>query len=184
MLGTDDFEDREKPDIQIERRPKGWAIFLHPSAGDPSGIVYFLDDGRSYLLPEIGSGSIEVLDDHEEPSEIDEIELPEPKIRGMNAANLRGDEVGVKSTSNRELQLRDKDLCSRCGQLVELCGDWYGDLCPECADETDCDWICFVCGKSGPFEDMGGDGADDPECCGVPCRRVDDDEGAEDAAPS
>ena len=65
VLGTHDFNDREKPDIQIERRPKGWAIFLHPvGGGDASGYVYFLDDGRSFLLKQkywAGSNPIEVL---------------------------------------------------------------------------------------------------------------------------
>jgi hypothetical protein len=185
VLGTDDFDDREKPDIQIERRPKGWAIFLHPTAGDPCGCVYFLDDGRSFLLPESGSGSrsIEVLCDREEPAEIDEIDLPEPEIRGVKAPNPHGDEIGVQPTSDGDAQLREQKLCSRCGQLVESCDDWFGDLCPTCADRTDGDWVCRTCGQSGSFEDMGGDGAVGPECCGVPCKRVGD-EGIEDAASS
>jgi hypothetical protein len=46
-----------KPDIQIERHPNGWKIFLHPLGGsDASGFVYFVDDGRSYLLREFGCG--------------------------------------------------------------------------------------------------------------------------------
>lgn len=57
----------DAPDIFIERRPHGWAIFLHPVGGsDPSGYVYFLDDGRSYLVPESGLGptpKIEVVRD-------------------------------------------------------------------------------------------------------------------------
>jgi len=33
-------------------RPHGWAIFLHPAgSGDSSAVVYFLDDGRSYVMP-------------------------------------------------------------------------------------------------------------------------------------
>ena len=45
------------PDIAIERRAKGWAVFLHPvGLGDPSGYVYFLDDGRSFLVKENGLG--------------------------------------------------------------------------------------------------------------------------------
>lgn len=51
LLGTHDIDDNNKPDIKIERRPKGWAIFLHPlGATDPSGYIYFLDDGRSFLV--------------------------------------------------------------------------------------------------------------------------------------
>jgi hypothetical protein len=53
VLGTHDPDDDEKPDIHIERRPGGWAIFLHPlGTGDPSGFVYFLDDGQSFVVPE------------------------------------------------------------------------------------------------------------------------------------
>jgi hypothetical protein len=95
VLGTHDFNDREKPDIQIERRPKGWAIFVHPVGGvDASGYVYFLDDGRSFLLREnswAGSGSIEVLRRHEEPPEIDELDMPEPDIRAAKAVSFPDD---------------------------------------------------------------------------------------------
>src|SRR5580704_8060912 len=51
VLGTHDYHDYTKPDIQIERRNNGWAIFLHPLGGsDPSGFVFFLDDGRSFIV--------------------------------------------------------------------------------------------------------------------------------------
>src|SRR5262249_37348384 len=62
VLGTHDFNDRYKPDVQIERRPNGWVIFLHPDDGDAAGFVHFLDDGRSYLTIERGPSAIEVLD--------------------------------------------------------------------------------------------------------------------------
>src|SRR5690349_19453884 len=43
VLGSHDFWDANVPDVQIERRPRGWAIFLHPVGGsDPSGHVFFL----------------------------------------------------------------------------------------------------------------------------------------------
>lgn len=57
VLGTHDRDDSAKPDIQIERQPNGWVIFLHPVGGsDASGYVYLRDDGRSFLLPENGLG--------------------------------------------------------------------------------------------------------------------------------
>jgi hypothetical protein len=152
VLGTHDFNDMSKPDIQIERRPKGWAIFLHPiGGGDPSGYVYFLDDGRSLLLREntySESGSIEVLpDDAEEPTEIDEIDDPQPIVReGRPSPDVV------------------QDRCARCGQLSERSEDWYDNLCPSCADQTDGQWICRVCGRRGTFESMGGDGITDPDC--------------------
>ena len=75
VLGTHDYDNFEKPDIQIERRPGGWAIFLHPlGGGDPSGFVYFLDDGRSYLVPENAFATtpvIQVCDDVDEFPQLD-----------------------------------------------------------------------------------------------------------------
>jgi len=57
---------------QVERRPHGWAIFLHPDAGDPVACVYYLDDGRTLLLPETHiSNEIEIVDDV--PPELDAI---------------------------------------------------------------------------------------------------------------
>lgn len=58
VLGTHEFDNLCKPDIQIERRPSGWVIMLHPLPGsDPSGYVYLLDDGRSVLVPESEFGA-------------------------------------------------------------------------------------------------------------------------------
>lgn len=65
--------------------------------------------------------------------------------------------------------------CLRCRRNEKYSGDWYGDLCPSCADQTDGDWVCLCCERIGNFEAMGGDGADNPRCCGVPCIRVLDD---------
>jgi hypothetical protein len=54
VLGSSD-PLRQAPDIAIERRPNGWALFLHPEiGGDPSGYVYFIDDGRSFVVPDCG----------------------------------------------------------------------------------------------------------------------------------
>lgn len=57
VLGTHDPNALSKPDIQIERQPNGWVVFLHPVGGsDASGFVYLHDDGRSFVLPERGLG--------------------------------------------------------------------------------------------------------------------------------
>lgn len=78
VLGTHDYFDSSKPDIQIERRPHGWVIFLHPvGAGDPSGHIYFLDDGNSFLVPERDLGTtppIKALQWDETVPEIDKLD--------------------------------------------------------------------------------------------------------------
>jgi hypothetical protein len=82
VLGSHDFEDLSKPDVQIERRPNGWAIFLHPvPGGDPSGLVYFLDDGRSFLVPDgLVSEGIVVLDRADEVPMIDDPPPPQATL--------------------------------------------------------------------------------------------------------
>lgn len=62
VLGTHDYDDTQKPDVQIERQPNGWVIFLHPLGGcDPCGYVYFLDDGRAFLHKERCLGPTEAI---------------------------------------------------------------------------------------------------------------------------
>jgi hypothetical protein len=83
VLGSHDDLDCNKPDIQIERRPSGWAIFLHPDpCGDASGFVYFLDDGRSFLVPEYGSGQIRVLNDIDQVPGIDAPPIDQNRFPG------------------------------------------------------------------------------------------------------
>jgi hypothetical protein len=36
-------------------------------------------------------------------------------------------------------QTANEKRCARCLQTCEYSGDWYGDLCPQCADETEPD---------------------------------------------
>lgn len=77
VLGSHDYFDATAPDIQIERRANGWAIFLHPvGGGDPSGHIYFLDDGRSFVTPERDLGTtppVLVLDWDAAVSEVDQV---------------------------------------------------------------------------------------------------------------
>jgi hypothetical protein len=50
--------------------------------GDPSGCVYFLDDGRSYVVPESPFGStlaVKVVDDLDEVPELDMPRVPHPR---------------------------------------------------------------------------------------------------------
>ena len=91
------FDDMSKPDIQIERRPRGWAIFLHPlGGGDASGLVYFLDDGRSYIVPDgLANDEIRFVQFTEEVPLIDDpptgLADPEPIIlaNGQAKATFR-----------------------------------------------------------------------------------------------
>jgi hypothetical protein len=118
VLGSHDYFDMSKPDIQIERRPKGWAIFLHPEAGgDASGFIYFLDDGRSFVSPENATTpAIETLDQPKAAALVDGIEPPE-------------ESEPIEAESERE-------LCELCGNYLETNGDNWDGLCPECADRV------------------------------------------------
>lgn len=70
VLGTHDYHDNSKPDLQIERRPHGWAIFVHPDAGDPVAVLYIHDNGQTFLVPENYVGRpLQIVDDI--PPELD-----------------------------------------------------------------------------------------------------------------
>lgn len=62
--------------------------------------------------------------------------------------------------------------CARCRKCHTYNGDWFCGLCPSCADRTEGEWACRQCGHHGDFETMGGEGAEDPECCGSPCEHT------------
>ena len=71
VLGSHD-PDELKADVQIERRPNGWAIFLHPLGGrDPCALVYFHDNGRSWLTKELAGPTPELIECDDLPPEID-----------------------------------------------------------------------------------------------------------------
>lgn len=54
VLGSHDLSNQGAPGLRIERRAKGWAIILRPKGGShSSGCVFFLDDGRSFLVPQV-----------------------------------------------------------------------------------------------------------------------------------
>lgn len=47
LLGEPSAE-RDCPDLYVERQPNGWALFIHPDSGDPVGVFYIHDDGRTF----------------------------------------------------------------------------------------------------------------------------------------
>jgi hypothetical protein len=47
--------------------------------------------------------------------------------------------ASILGSSSSCQDVRDK-RCARCLQTSEYSGDWYGDLCPRCADETEPDY--------------------------------------------
>lgn len=99
VLGTHDYDEMDKPDIQIERRTNGWAIFLHPfGGGDPSGYVYFLDDGRSYLVREHGgtTPAIALIASVDNLAELDSREISKPQVNE------------VISTDNPTIQIEER----------------------------------------------------------------------------
>lgn len=54
VLTSLDIPQERWAEVQIERRPGAWALFLLPlgQSGDASGFVYLLDDGRSFASVE------------------------------------------------------------------------------------------------------------------------------------
>ncbi|HEV3144123.1 MAG TPA: hypothetical protein VGZ47_09590 [Gemmataceae bacterium] len=70
LLGSH-CRDTEAPDVQIERRPNGWVIFLHPLPGDEAGYVCFLDNGASMVIPETGNEALEIIDSFEDVPQLD-----------------------------------------------------------------------------------------------------------------
>jgi hypothetical protein len=114
VLGSHDFRNSDTPDVQIERRPGGWAIFLHPVGGsDASGYVYFLDDGRSFIVPEHGLGP-----------------TPAIVIRSWDDAVADVDHLKNASDSRDN----NPEPCELCGNSLKGSGDEWDGLCPECAD--------------------------------------------------
>lgn len=100
VLGTHDYHDYSKPDVQIERRHNGWAIFLHPLGGsDPSGFVFFLDDGRSYVVKEECGGPtepIELVEYDQAATEVDEMKpIGQSCIPTMIIDRARADDMNT-----------------------------------------------------------------------------------------
>jgi hypothetical protein len=52
VLGAHDFDDSPKPVVRVERRPHGWAVYIHRDAADPIACILILDNGKTLLLPD------------------------------------------------------------------------------------------------------------------------------------
>lgn len=110
VLGTHDYWDTNAPDVQIERQPGGWAIFLHPVGGsDASGYVYFLDNGLSYISPEHGYG-------------------PTPPIVLLRD----GDPLHRLDDPQSHAAQPALKPCELCGARPEDQMDDWSDICPDC----------------------------------------------------
>lgn len=53
-------DERQGPDIHVERRVAGWHVSLHPDTGDPVGTIEIRDNGECRFQPEF-CGSQEAL---------------------------------------------------------------------------------------------------------------------------
>jgi hypothetical protein len=71
VLGTRDPNEMGYPDVQVERRPGGWAVFINDSAGDVVAHVYIIDNGKVYLHPEYYSSTVILDPKGEAPQELD-----------------------------------------------------------------------------------------------------------------
>ena len=112
VLGSHDYWDVSVPDVQIERRPGGWAVFLHPvGASDPSGYVYFLDNGSSYVVPEHGLG-------------------PTPPLMLLRDVDVLRHLDEPNSDAVRPT-LKPCEICE--ARPEDQMDDWSG-LCPRCED--------------------------------------------------
>lgn len=91
VLGTHDANADDVSDVQVERRPRGWVVFLQHRGGDQCGYVYFLDDGRVVLRHErlASPRIIEVRPGSLEEAEVDAYldDLSEQDLAAAIAAN-------------------------------------------------------------------------------------------------
>jgi hypothetical protein len=112
VLGSHEWQDVDHPDIAIERRPHGWAIFLNPIGGsDSAGVIYFTDEGRSFVVPANDFGT-----------------TPPIVMYSWESASREVDGTDAESTDRA-------DQCELCDLFLDPeNGDNWDDLCPSCAD--------------------------------------------------
>jgi hypothetical protein len=119
---------------------------------------------RGVKLPK----NVRMLTQGEPPPQCDFL-VPNSRLPDLNIQAKRSQKATRKKSSARKND--EQGTCSRCRKNRKTSEDWFGTLCPECADGTEGEWMCRVCGRKGDFETMGGCGAVDPMCCGAPCEQ-------------
>lgn len=116
VLGSHDYEAMT-PDVQIERQPDGWMIFLHPCAGsDACGYLFFMDNGQSYLKKErpYVTPEIKILECYEDwPSE--KSQRSGLVVRTNANQQTHGE---VAAGARRASKGRDSPPCLRGGLLI------------------------------------------------------------------
>jgi hypothetical protein len=95
----------------------------------------------------------------------------QPIWRLTKRRNIASTALELMKTTHWDRNESQKN-CARCGQTSTYSGDWYRDLCPDCADKTEGEWVCRHCNRYGNFEEMGGNGAVNPSCCGSRCKHI------------
>jgi hypothetical protein len=103
-LGTHEHSDHDKPDVQIERRRNGWLIFLNPVGGsDTSGMVAFLDDGRSFVVEARDNGTTKPVEMVEYEEAIDALDDDSPTEPPCDSPMI----VTKSSTENKPVTDRE-----------------------------------------------------------------------------
>ena len=107
VLG-DDGDYCYAPDLLIERRSRGWLIFLHPDGTeDPSGYLFIKDGGKSFVIPGNKFGCAEAIEcaslkDYDAiealVNQIDEAHREEPDF--IDTAEERADVIANKNKKN------------------------------------------------------------------------------------
>ena len=84
-----DYNDLRCPDIQIERRPRGGPFSSIRSVEvTPGGYVYYVDDGRSFLLPENGIGPTPSIQIVNQPDNVPDMD-PSPNYSPLSSLHSK-----------------------------------------------------------------------------------------------
>jgi hypothetical protein len=107
VLG-DGSENDNEPDFLIERRPRGWLVWLHPDAtDDPAAHLFITDDGKSFVIPGEDFGVTEPIrcmssQDYDAiEALVNQVDEPyEDKSEFIDTAKERADVIAEKDQKN------------------------------------------------------------------------------------